>query len=67
MSKLKEKTLKQIRNSKICKAKLQIALNKSAPTIQRYLDENNIMLTTITALNVISQEIKIDISDLCEN
>jgi len=67
MSKLKEKTLKQIRNSKICKAKLQIALNKSAPTIQRYLDENNIMLTTITALTVISQEINIDVSDLCEN
>lgn len=67
MSKLKEKTLKEIRNSKICKAKLQIALNKSAPTIQRYLDENNIMLTTITALSVISQEINIDVSDLCEN
>ncbi len=67
MSKLKEKTLKQIRNSKICKAKLQIALNKSAPTIQRYLDENNIMLTTITALTVISQEINIDVTDLCEN
>ncbi len=67
MSKLKEQTLKQIRNSKICKAKLQIALNKSAPTIQRYLDENNIMLTTITALTVISQEINIDVSDLCEN
>ena len=67
MSKLKEKTVKQIRNSKICKAKLQIALNKSAPTIQRYLDENNIMLTTITALTVISQEINIDVTDLCEN
>lgn len=53
---INDSTLILIRNSRICKAKLQIALDKSAPTIQRYLDDNDIMLTTRASLDVIQGE-----------
>jgi len=35
------------------------ALDKSAPTIQRYLDENDIMLTTDAALTTIAKKLGI--------
>lgn len=56
MATIKEDVLEMIRQSKVCKAKLQIELDKSAPTIQRYLDDNDIMLTTASSLSVISKE-----------
>jgi hypothetical protein len=56
MATIKEDVLEMIRQSKVCKAKLQIELDKSAPTIQRYLDDNDIMLTTASSLAVISKE-----------
>ena len=42
MSKLKEKTLKQIRNSKICKAKLQIALNYTKQKFALYVSDEDL-------------------------
>ena len=56
MATIKNNVLEKVRQSKVCKAKLQIALDKSAPTIQRYLDDNDIMLTTASSLAVISKE-----------
>lgn len=56
MATIKDDVLEMIRQSKVCKAKLQIELDKSAPTIQRYLDDNDIMLTTASSLAVISKE-----------
>ena len=53
---INDNVLGKIRKSKLCKAKLQIALDKSAVTIQRYLDTNDIMLTTTSALEVIKNE-----------
>jgi hypothetical protein len=50
---IQEQVIKQIRKSKSCKLRLQVALDRSAPTIQRYLDTNDIMLTTSKALEVI--------------
>jgi len=58
-SMVQEQVIKQIRKSKSCKLKLQIALDRSAPTIQRYLDTNDIMLTTSKALEVIRSEFKL--------
>lgn len=49
--------MESIRTNKVLKAKLQIALDKAAPTIQRYLDNNDIMLTTAAALTVIRDEL----------
>jgi len=56
---IQPQVIKQIRKSKSCKLRLQVALNKSGPTIQRWLDTNNIMLTTSKALEVIRSEFKL--------
>lgn len=63
---IKTNILKKIRKSKVCKAKLQIALDKAAPTIQRYLDDNDIMLTTASALAVIKEEFNVTESEILE-
>jgi hypothetical protein len=56
---IKKSVINQIRKSKNCKLRLQIALDRSAPTIQRYLTDNDIMLTTSKALEVIKSEFKL--------
>jgi len=56
---IQEQVIKQIRKSKSCKLRLQVALDRSAPTIQRWLDTNDIMLTTSKALEVIRSEFKL--------
>jgi hypothetical protein len=63
---IKQSVITKIRQSKTCKARLQIALDKSAPTIQRYLDDNDIMLTTSNALNVIKAELGLKESQILE-
>lgn len=50
---IKQNILDKISESLKCKAELQIALNKSSLTISRYISDNDIMLTTDAALNVI--------------
>lgn len=65
-NKLREDVISQIRVSKICKAKLQIALDKAAPTIQRYLDDNDILLTTDIALETISSELNLPKDNLID-
>jgi hypothetical protein len=65
-NKLREDVISQIRVSKICKAKLQIALDKAAPTIQRYLDDNDILLTTDIALETISLELNLSKDNLID-
>ena len=64
---INDKVLGKIRKSKICKAKLQIALDKSAVTIQRYLDDNDIMLTTTSALDVIKSEFNLTEKQILTN
>jgi len=56
---IQPQVIKQIRKSKKCKSNLQLALNRSPATIQRYLDTNDIMLTTSKALEVIRSEFKL--------
>ena len=50
---IQENVIDLIRQNKTCKAELQIALDKGAVSIQKYLDDNNILLTTAAALAVI--------------
>lgn len=53
---LTKNALKAIREKKECRIRLQYELNKTDATIYRWLDENNIMLTTAQALQIISEE-----------
>lgn len=62
MYKISKQALAIMRKSVAGKVKLQIALTKSAPTIQRYLDNNDIMLTTKAGLEAIKET-----TDLAEN
>ena len=56
---IQPQVIKQIRKSKKCKRELQRVLDRSPATIQRYLDTNDIMLTTSKALEVIRSEFKL--------
>ncbi len=64
--KLNKKTLKALDASNVIKAKLQDVLKKSNVTIQRYIDSNDVMLTTIGALTVIESELGINYEDAIE-
>ena len=46
-----------IRKNLVVRNRLALVLNKSYPTIQRYFDGNDEMLTTAGALKVISEEL----------
>jgi hypothetical protein len=54
--KLTQKAINAIRNNKRVRARLQLDLNRSEYTINRYIDDNDIMLTTAQALTVIREE-----------
>lgn len=64
---IQESVIQKIRKSKSCKLKLQIALDKSAPTIQRWLGTNDIKLTTSKALEVIRSEFKLTDKEILIN
>lgn len=63
---IKPKYLKQINDSRKCKALLQIALDKSELTINRYVNDNDIMLTTSAALSVIRDFTGVTVDELLE-
>jgi hypothetical protein len=63
---IKQNVIALIRKSKVAKAKLQIELDKAAPTIQRYLDDNDVMLTTHAALKVIKEEFGLKEEEIME-
>ena len=56
MIRLKHELIPQLKKNKTLNAKLQLALNKSWFQINRYFDDNNIVLTSVTALRLIEQE-----------
>lgn len=64
--KLTQKAIDQLKNNKRARARLQLDLDKSEYTINKYISENDIMLTTATALVVIREELKMDDSELLE-
>lgn len=63
---ISKKIIDRIRVSTACKAHLMLALDKSAITIQRYLDDNDIMLTTKPALEVIMRVLEVDENEIFE-
>ena len=52
---IRKKIIKALKYDKTAKAKLQLALDKSAPTIERYLTTNDVMLTTAKSIAVIKE------------
>lgn len=62
--KLKSDIIDIIKSDISIRTKLAIALRKSYPTIQRYVNENNEMLTTAGALEVLRSELKKTNEDL---
>ena len=65
--KLKSDIIDIIKSDISIRTKLAIALRKSYPTIQRYVNENNEMLTTAGALEVLRSELKKTNEDLLTN
>jgi hypothetical protein len=64
--KLTQKAIDALKNHKRARARLQLDLNKSEYTINRYIADNDIMLTTATALKVIREETGISDDQLLE-
>lgn len=56
--------LKQVNKSSRIKARLSIEFNRHAATIQRWITENNVSLTTDTALVIISEELELPRKEL---
>lgn len=56
MIKLKDELLPQLKKNKTLNAKMQLALDKSWFQINRYFENNNIVLTSATVLDLIEQE-----------
>lgn len=54
--KLTQKAIDALKKDKRARARLQLDLNRSEYTINKYISENDIMLTTATALAVIREE-----------
>lgn len=66
--KLTQKAIDAIKNNKRVRARLQLDLDKSEFTINRYIADNdtNGMLTTAAALRVIREELEIGDSEILE-
>jgi hypothetical protein len=62
--KLKDEVVTNIRSNLRLKNRLALELDKSQITIQRYLDKNSDLLTTATALKIISEETGLEQSNL---
>lgn len=63
---LKSSVIELIRTNQRIRNRLQLCLNKSYPTIQRYFDNNSTKLTDATALAIISEETGIPQQELLE-
>lgn len=65
--KLKQNVIDIIKKDNVIKNKLAIALDKSYPTIQRYVSGNKIELTTAIAMEVLRNELGKSNEELLEN
>jgi hypothetical protein len=65
--KLTQKAIDNLRSNKRARARLQLSLNKSEYTINKYISDNDIMLTTAIALKVIREETGLDDSEILED
>lgn len=64
--KLRENVLEAIKSDNVLKNKIAIALEKSYPTIQRYLNQNSKNLTLESTLMVLRKELKLTNEELLE-
>jgi hypothetical protein len=64
--KLTQKAIDALKNNKRARARLQLDLDKSEYTINKYIGDNDIMLTTATALVILREELKMEDSELLE-
>lgn len=65
--KLTQKAIDALKKDKRARARLQLDLDKSEYTINRYLDSNDIMLTTATALQIIREETGLTDAEILED
>lgn len=63
---LSKKTLALIKESQKCRNRLAYILDKDRNTIYRYIDTNSPLLTGVSALNAISEELEIPVNELLE-
>lgn len=54
--KLTQRVLEALKNNKTARARLQLGLDRSEYTINRYIFSNDVMLTTAAALKIIREE-----------
>ncbi|MGA6117481.1 hypothetical protein [Sphingobacterium anhuiense] len=64
--KLKQSVIEVIKSDNVLKNRIAIALNKSYPTIQRYVNSNSMNLTMECTLMVLRQELKLTNEELLE-
>jgi hypothetical protein len=64
MSGIKQDIIERIQNSTKAKTRLAYEFAKHQSTIDRWLEENNLMLTTQTALKAISEELEVAESEI---
>lgn len=64
--KLRESVLEAIKSDNVLKNKIAIALEKSYPTVQRYLNSNSRNLTLECTLVVLRKELKLTNEQLLE-
>lgn len=67
MESIKKTIIKKIQKSTRTKAALSYAFNKGIRSIDRWLIRNEPVLTTSTALNIISRELNIEKSEILTN
>lgn len=64
--KIRKNVLAKVYGSADCKRRLMIALDISAPTMTRYLRDNDDNLTKVAALNVIGEYFNLPINEIIE-
>lgn len=64
---LKQSVLDQILTNQQLQNRLQLAFNKSYFSIRRWAQSNDVILTTVTALQIISEETGIPQHELIDN
>lgn len=63
---IKTEVLEQLKSNQKAKARLAYEFSKHIATINRWLESNDPMLTTVTALNAIKDELGLKQSEILE-
>jgi hypothetical protein len=66
MQKLNNNTVNLIKGNSQIMGRLMIMFNKSSYTISRWIEDNDVRLTTSGALQVLREELKMDDTEILE-